>query len=89
LVLFDKEDKDNKDRGPEYNPWVIPGEKEGGILIAKPPRSVPGKFRVPGRDPVEFFVQDMAADWHQFPDFALYPLRSLLPPENLSRFIGK
>jgi len=51
---------------------------------------VPGKLRLPTSvDPLEFVIPDMETDLYTFQGFAIYPLRSLLPPINLARCIGE
>jgi len=53
---------------------------------------IPGKLKLPkeeGGHGLDFVVPDMGADWLQFPEFVIYIIRSLLPPVNLARYIGK
>jgi len=78
LALFGKEEKER----------VGGGGSGGGSSVARM-RDVAGKLRLSTGDALDFVIPDMGADWYEFPGFAIYPLRSLFPPINLARYIGK
>ena len=80
LALYGKEEKEKASGGSGLS-----GIGSGFGRV----RDVPGKLRVPWGDPLEFVVPDMGNEWYEFPGFAIYPIRALLPPINVARYVGE
>jgi len=77
--LYGKEEKEKGYSGSGFN---------GGSGLGKR-LDVAGKLRIPMKEPLEFIISDMSTGMYNLQGFVIYPLRSLLPPLNLARYLGK